>query len=166
MNPRHLFPILLALTSLVACAPTVRLDTPEPVKIDVAMRVDVYSHESPKPADPSGADAAQSPATSTPQQRQRLRMAEVQTLKNDLVIGEVANGLLAIVRPPEDPAYLTYAERIVGEENRDREAVFAQEAEDKGRSVEEIAAEFAKRRREGAFPGEWIQTPQGEWTKR
>lgn len=170
MNPNHLPPTLLlaslTLALLTSCAPTLRLDTPEPVKIDVAMRVDVFTHEAEKNPDPSGTDAARSPATSSPHQRQRLRMAEVQTLKNDSIIGEASSGLLEIVQPPTDPDYLAYAQRIVAEENADREAVFSQESADKGRPVEQIAAEFAKRRREGAFPGEWIQSPSGQWTKR
>lgn len=164
--PLALVAALPAFLILHGCAPTLRLDTPEPVKIDVAMRVDVFTHEAEKSPDPSGAGAVRTPAATSPHQRQRLRMAEVQTLKNDSIIGEGADGLLAIVRPPTDPDYLAYAQRIVTEENADRQEVFQQEASDKARPLEEIVKEFAKRRREAAFRGEWIQSPSGEWVKR
>ena len=33
------------LAGLASCAPTVRLSTPDPVKIDVNIRTDVYTHD-------------------------------------------------------------------------------------------------------------------------
>jgi uncharacterized protein YdbL (DUF1318 family) len=147
-----------------ACAPTLRLDTPEPVKIDVNMRVDVFNHEGEKKD--QAAEVARGPAASTPGQRQRFRMAEVQTLKNDRVIGEGRDGFLQIVKPPADPEYLVYSQKIVADENADRELIFAAEAKNQSVSMDQVAAEYARRRREGAFVGEWIQDAKGEWVKR
>lgn len=144
---------------MAACAPTVHLSTPEPVKIDVNMNVHVTTEEVKKTVD--GADPDQSP-----RQAIRNRMAEVQNLKNNRLVGEANNGLLEIKELPADPAYKDYVQRVVEEENRDRQAVIASEAEVRKMPVASLAREYARRKRESAFAGEWIQLDDGTWTRR
>jgi len=146
---------------MVSCAPTIRLDTPEPVKIDVAMKVDVYTHEE-KSSGVAGADKEQK----TPRERRRYRMAEVQNLKNDRVIGEGNNGFLVLKNPPTDPVYGDYAQKIVTRENEDRNLLFQEEAATEERPSEVVAKEFAKRARESSFPEEWIQEDDGNWVEK
>jgi hypothetical protein len=89
---RSFFPSLSALCFLVlaGCAPTVNVATPEPVKIDVNMKVDVNYKEDPNKAkvDPLAQESLA--------QARRNRTGEVQTLKNDRVIGEARTGYLEI----------------------------------------------------------------------
>lgn len=67
---------------------------------------------------------------------------------------------------PADPAYKSYVERVVAEENRDRQAVFAAEAEARKMPVSVVARDYARRKREASFADEWIQLEDGSWTKR
>ncbi len=146
---------------VISCAPTVRLSTPEPVKIDVDMKVDVYTHE-----EKSSGNAGKSKETKTPQEARRYRMAEVQNLKNDRVVGLGNEGYLKMKNVPTDPVYADYAQRILAEENADRRALFEAEAEEKEKPVEVIAKEFTKRAREASFPGEWLENDAGEWAQK
>lgn len=161
----HTFQVALASCSLIllvsGCAPTVRLDTPEPVKIDVAMKVDVYTHQQ-----ESSGQAGAGKEKKTPRERRRHRMAEVQNLKNDRIVGEGNDGYLEMHTVPTDPTYADYAQRILAEENDDRKKIFDQQAEEKDKPVRQVAREFAQRAIEASFPGEWIQKPDGEWVRK
>jgi len=145
--------------AFASCAPTVNLSTPEPVKIDVNMNVHVTTEQVKKSVD--GADAEHSP-----RQALRERIAEIQSLKNNRILGEANTGLAEIKDMPADPAYKSYVERVVAEENRDRQAVFAAEAEARKMPVSVVARDYARRKREASFAGEWIQLEDGSWTKR
>lgn len=153
-----LLPATCAL-ALAACAPTVNLSTPEPVKIDVNMNVHVTTEQVQKTIDGTDADHS-------PRQAIRNRMAEIQNLKNNRLVGEANTGLLEIKDLPADPAYKAYVERVVQEENRDRQAVITAEAEARKMPVSSVAREYARRKRESSFAGEWIQMEDGTWTKR
>ncbi|MFH1066868.1 MAG: DUF1318 domain-containing protein [bacterium] len=146
---------------LVSCAPTIRLDTPQPVKIDVNMHVDVTTSQK------NGAKSSETPATTkkSPLESRRLRMAEIQDLKNNRFVGEGNNGLLSIRKAPDDSKWRNYAEKLVNEENADRQEVFEQEAKDTGKPTELVARDFAQKMRSAAFPTEWVQTESGEWKK-
>jgi hypothetical protein len=90
-------PLTLATTAtalfLTACAsPTVNLATPQPIKVDIAMRLDVYQH-----AKEASKKSTSSVATSTdPVEARRNRMADIQTFKNSRLVGEGRDALLAI----------------------------------------------------------------------
>ncbi|MEM6823099.1 MAG: DUF1318 domain-containing protein [Verrucomicrobiota bacterium] len=153
--------ILLAVLMMVGCAPTVRLDTPEPVKIDVNMKVDIYTHQQ-----ESSGKVGKKEDEKSPQEKRRGRMPEVQKLKNDRVIGEGIDGYLKIKNVPTDPVYADYAQRIISQENNDRRKIFIEDGGSDDKPVEVIAREFAKRAREASFPGEWVQTDSGEWKEK
>lgn len=153
---------ILLLFALAACSPTVRLDTPEPVKIDVNMKVDVTTDEKQKIAE---AKEEQQKAESNPLQSRRLRMAEIQDLKNNRIIGETNSGLLAMIKEPEDKEWGSYAKKLISEENKDRMEIFEQEAQTTGKPVDAVAKSFSKKMREAAFPGEWVQDESGQWTQ-
>lgn len=154
--------LLLSPLILVACAPTIQIATPDPVKIDVNMRVDVVTRQeggTPTPAD-------KTKKAETPQEGRRLRMQEVQGLKSDLKIGEGNDGFLHIVAKDMKGDYAAYVDRIVKEENADRDAIFKKQAGLENKPVEVIVKDFAERARQSSFAGEWIQDNEGVWVKR
>lgn len=157
---KHIPLVSVLIVTLVSCAPTIRLDTPQPVKIDVNMKVDVTTEQK------TGSAASKTATTTTkksPLESRRLRMAEIQDLKNNRFVGEGNNGLLSIRKTPDDPKWNTYAEKLVNEENADRKAIFEQESQDTGKPMELVARDFAQKMRSAAFPMEWVQTESGEW---
>ncbi len=114
--------ILGASALLVGCAPTVKLDTPEPLKVDIAMKVDVYSHSVTTATRKLSEDEAQAI------RRRDDRSGEVWTMKND---GAAVEGMQGYLQPRAkagwDPVYVN---RLVSEENADRRLLYAQEAAD------------------------------------
>jgi uncharacterized protein len=146
---------------LAACAPTVNIGTPEPVKIDVNMRADIYTHDD---KEKKAADANSEP--STPAQRRYDRRAEVQDLKNNRLVGEGLDGLLSIREPSADKTYAAYVEKVVAEENTDRTAEFKSKAEELKKPLDAYIKDFSAKARKAAYPGEWVQEDDGSWKKR
>ncbi len=154
------FPFAVLL--LVACTPAVRLTTTDPVKIDVNMRADIYTH-----GDKDQKDA--NPANSTslsPKERRFNRRGEVQALKNSRSIGESNAGQLAVREKPADAEYAAYMQRVVQEENTDRQAEFKEKANELKKPLDVYIKEFAANARSASFPGEWVQEEDGTWHRR
>ena len=150
---RHL--VITLLPVLVACNPTVRVATPEPLKVDVDMRVDIYQHAT-SDAPGNGPDAEA-------QDRRRARMAEIQSLKNTRIVGENRRGLLSLVQA-QSGEYGDYVRRTLEAENADRLALMKQLAAERRVPMADIEAEQANLWRERAFPGEWIEVEiDGTW---
>jgi uncharacterized protein YdbL (DUF1318 family) len=145
---------------LATCAPTINISTPEPVVFDVNMKVEIETKDGSK--DKTAVD------TDTPDQRRRYRMAEVQKLKDNRIIGEGKDGLLYQREKPAEAAYAAYAATLVESENKDRLETYANTAANDSlkRPASYWAEEAAKRYRDGAWPGEWIQNPDGTWVQR
>lgn len=151
---RHLLVALLPV--LAGCSPTVRVATPEPLKVDVDMRVDIYQHAaSDAPAEGPDAEA---------QDRRRTRMAEIQNLKNARIVGENRHGLLSLIQDTPGE-YGDYVRRTIEAENADRLTLMKQLAAERRVPLAQIEAEQATLWRERAFPGEWVEveTPDGTW---
>ncbi|QSR88687.1 YdbL family protein [Methylacidiphilum caldifontis] len=148
--------ILILSLFLYSCSPTVKLTTPEPVKINVNMGVVVTEKESPNriTLDPQVAD------------RRRLRSGEVQSLKNARVIGENRDGYLEIINPPKEENYRNWAKKVVSEENEDRTKLYMTQAKIQGKPLEEIEKEYAKKWQEMSYPGEYIQEYNGKWIQK
>ena len=142
-------------------APTVNLSTPDPIVVDINMRVDIYergggsSAATPSPsADVPAADA-----------RRRSRMGDVQTFKNSRLVGEGRDGLLVVLSRPEG-SYGAYVERIVAEENADRLLVMRQLAAERKLSLADVQAQQGELWRNRSFSAEWIEVPQDNNTWR
>jgi len=150
---------LLVCLALAACkAPTVHLATPEPVKVDIAMRIDVYQHgkeeEKKSNAIPKSADASKERSN---------RLAEIQALKNSRIVGEAANALLSIrVDTPGD--YGDYVRKTVEAENADRMAVMKSEAAREKIPLPRVQETQADLARKMAFKGEWIEVEKADGT--
>ncbi|MEM9444349.1 MAG: DUF1318 domain-containing protein [Verrucomicrobiota bacterium] len=162
---RLIIETLFILTScflLINCAPTIKIETPEPVVIDVNMSVDVHHHNH-QTEETSG--EADDPNSLSLDKRRLYRMAEVQNLKNDEVAGEGNNGLLHLRNKPIDPTYLEYAKTVINAENADRQELFEQQAKEEKKPLSVIIKEYVKRKQDASFPGEWVQSDDGTWKK-
>ena len=131
--------------------------TTEPVKVDIAMKVDVYQH-----SDPGAAKkvVVQAPPTDVAKSR-RNRMAEIQILKNSRIVGENHAGYLEVRNSPPGE-YGDYVRSTVDAENADRARLIEKLAKEKGLTVAEVERQQAELFRKDAFAGEWIEVPDVE----
>ena len=143
--------------------PTVSLSTPEPIVVDINMRVDIYDRgggagtgtAKPKPSgDVPAADA-----------RRRARMGDIQTFKNSRLIGESRQGLL-VVRDQPAGSYGQYVAKVVAEENADRMVLMRQLAAERTMSLDDVQKQQGELWRNRSFSGEWIEVPQDNNTSR
>lgn len=144
---------------LAGCAaPTVNLATPEPIKVDIAMRLDVYQHSK------DAAKKTNPPAASLdPAEARRDRMAEIQTFKNSRLVGEGRDALLSIrVDTPGD--YGDFIRKTVDAENADRMALMKSESEKQKISLPQIQTRQARLAAKLAFKGEWIEVAKDDGT--
>jgi hypothetical protein len=132
----------------------VDLSSPEPIKVDVNMRLDVYQYKGDEPGKKDEAEASYEEAV----ERQRNRMAEMQTIKDNRFVGEDHRGLLHLRQKPAGD-WGDYVERTVNQENDDRTILMRREAKQSNRALHEVQEEQWKRRTSSAYPGEWIEVP-------
>ena len=156
---RSLIGLLYGAFLLSGCVPTINLATPDPVKVDVNVRLDVYQKTAPTKAkeEQSSLEIAA---------ERRLRSGQIQQLKNDGVVGEDRDGYLAMRSAPSDPKYLAYAQGVVSAENADRSYLYLTNAQNQNKPLEMIEREYAQLWSDRAFPGEWVQKENGTWIKK
>ena len=154
--------MVLGLGCLSGCAPTVNLATPEPIKVDVGIRLDVYQKT--PVAKANGEQSSLEIAKD-----RRLRSGEIQALKSDHIIGEDRDGYLDMINkevPLVDPKYQAYAAGVVAAENADRSYLYLANAQTKSEPMELVGSDYAKLWRDRAFPGEWVQKEDGTWIQK
>jgi uncharacterized protein YdbL (DUF1318 family) len=151
--------LLVGAFCLGGCAPTINLATPNPIKVDVGVRLDVYQKTAPT-------KAKEEQSSLMIAANRRLRSGQIQQLKNDGVVGEDRDGYLDIKNPPKDPKYLAYAQGIMSAENADRSFLYLTNAQAQNKPLEMIESEYAQLWSDRAFPGEWIQKENGTWTQK
>jgi len=103
-------------------------------------------------------------------QRFRDRYARLEVLKRQGKVGETAEGSVDAVRSlylrekvrPSDPESPTVGE-FIGEENRDREALYELIAKRTGASPRQVAKQNALRNFEKADVGEWLRGEDRRW---
>lgn len=148
---------LLALLPMLIAAckslPAVPLTTPEPLKVDLTMRLDVYQYRGDEPGDKEALRSLSETA-----ERQRNRMAEIQELKNNRIVGEDHRGLLSLRQTPAGE-WGDYVKRTVAEENTDRDILMRHEAKESNRPLHVVQTETWKLRSDQAFKGEYIEVP-------
>jgi uncharacterized protein YdbL (DUF1318 family) len=151
--------LLVGTCLLGGCVPTINLATPEPVKVDIAVRLDVYQKTAPTKAkeEQSSLEIAAN---------RRLRSGEIQQLKNNGVVGEDRDGYLDLRKTPTDAKYLQYANGIIAAENADRAFLYLSNAQVQNKPLEMIESDYAQLWRDRAFPGEWIQKENGTWIQK
>jgi uncharacterized protein YdbL (DUF1318 family) len=157
--------LAVAVLGLAACqGPTVSLSTPEPIVVDINMRVDVYERGG---TGTGAATAKPRPSGDAPaaDARRRARMGDIQTFKNSRLVGENRQGLL-VVRDQPAGAYGQYVAKIVAEENADRLVLMRQLAAERSMSVDDVQKQQGELWRNRSFSGEWIEVPQDNNTWR
>lgn len=163
MSRRFIFALVIVIPVLsVGCrGPMVSLSTPEPIVVDVNMRVDVYERGggavSAKPAPSVDAPVADA--------RRRSRMGDIQTFKNSRLVGEGRDGQLYVLSQPEG-SYGSYVEKTVAEENADRLVLMRGLAEERRISLEDVQHQQGELWRSRSFSGEWVEVPQDNNTWR
>lgn len=147
--------LFLAAAALPACKtlPQIPITTPKPLEVNLNMRLDVYQYRGDEPQDKQALKNA-SEATD----RMRNRMEEIQTIKNNQLVGEDHRGLLQIREVPSGD-WGAQVKKAVAAENDDRMLLMRQKAKDSNRPLHEIEDEQWRLRTEQADTGEWIEVP-------
>jgi uncharacterized protein YdbL (DUF1318 family) len=89
------------------------------------------------------------------------RLPQIDALKEQEVLGENNRGFLE-----ERKTGTPNGASIVADENRDREAVYAQIAKQTGATVDSVGRARAKRIAANSRPGVWVQDEAGRWIKK
>ncbi|MFH0941180.1 MAG: DUF1318 domain-containing protein [Candidatus Omnitrophota bacterium] len=184
----------MALLFLLGCA-RVTVDSKQPIKVDVTMRLDIYQHvakdvtaiedmiSAPIAGQGKtsflffGVDEAYAQEESDFPSDVMAAIELRKTRRNNLVIweekgaiGEGADGFV-VVRDISiaEHAYPSYAEHvltIVEEENRDRKIIYEYVSNKNGAAQDETGRLFAKRIQADAPQGTPIEAPDGSWNTR
>jgi hypothetical protein len=141
--------------TLDQAAKNITLNTPEPIKVDMKITLDVYQHD--------GSDKAKKPDEETDDlaevsRRKYNRQAEIQELKNSRLVAETHQGLLLLREKPAG-TYGNYVKETVDKENVDRKALMIEDARKQKRELHEIEKERYEANVKNSHPGEWIEVP-------
>jgi hypothetical protein len=142
---------LLCMSAAACKLPDINLATPEPVEVNLNMRLAVYQFSGDAPKDKEKAKTL-----AEAHDRMRNRQSEVQELKNNRLVGEDHRGLLYLREVPGGK-WGERAKAAVQEENDDRLLLMRREAEKKNRTLNEIQQEQWRLRSSKAYKGEWIE---------
>ena len=140
-------------------APTVNLSTAEPIKVDIAMRLDVFQHTKEAAKKPG-----QAPVAIDPESTRRNRMADVQQFKNSLLVGEGRDGLL-VLRNDTPGDYGDYVRKTIAAENDDRMSLMKATADREKVPLPVVQRKQSELWQNRSFKNEWIEVkkPDGEW---
>jgi len=161
--------LIPALAMLTGCeTPTVNLSTDEPIRVEIDVRLDVYQHREEGEQDTTSSETEPEAMDATRDRKNRL--ADIQTMKNNRLVGEDRNGLLVVLENPGGD-YGDYVAKVVRQENQDRMAIMRQAAEEEGISLADVQARQAELNRTRAFEGEYIEVnlPDGggwQWVQK
>jgi hypothetical protein len=144
--------IVVALAVCGCSLSDVNLATREPLKVDINVRLDVYQYTKPQ----SGDTDATPKTVESVSERRRNRMEQVQTLKNNRIVGENHRGLLTIRDLPAGNDE-TWVKTTVEQENEDRNFLMVEAAKKENKPMHEIQQREWKLNIERSYPGEWIE---------
>jgi uncharacterized protein YdbL (DUF1318 family) len=148
--------LFLAPLVLAACGGVnVDLGTQQPLKVDIAMKLDVYQH-----GDGPTAKKANAPAVDVVTTR-RNRLAEVQALKDQRLVGENHAGYLEARNSPPGK-FGEYLRETVDDENADRARLIERLAKERNITVAEAERQQSEIFRKAAFKDEWVEVPDAE----
>jgi len=106
-------------------------------------------------------------------QNREFNRDDIDELKQQRLVGEGSDGLLALIgqsTPGVDPQRLALAERLIAEENRDREvllqAVIARSESLTAADLPEVRKTFYKLNVENARQGDLVQAEDGTWQEK
>jgi len=170
MAKRHSWKSLAALAGTATCAlagckaPSINLSTAQPIKVDIAMRLDVYQHnaEGNGQASPLATPKPTGAAATT---RKKDREADIQVFKNSGAIGEGHDGLLVILSAP-DGSDGDDLRHIVAAENAARMTDMKAAAAKQKIPLTDVQGTQAELWRNRAFKGEWFEEKQSDGSYR
>ena len=149
--------LFAAALALAACnSIPIDVGTKQPVKVDIARKVDVYQH-----SDPNGPKKATPAPQADVGRSRRNRMGEIQLLKNSRLVGENHAGYLELRTVPPGE-YGDYVRTTVEAENSDRARLIEKLAKEKNVPVSQAERQQADLFQKGAFAGEWIEVADAE----
>ena len=90
--------------------------------------------------------------------RMETRLPDIDRLKTQQIIGETNRGFLQIVQNGNGDA-----DRVIGAENTDRQAVYAEISKQTGSSADAVGRARAKQIAANSRAGVWLQTDSGQW---
>ncbi len=139
--------------TLENAARNIQLNTPEPIKVDMKITLDVYQHEA-----PGSAKVQEKAPTDLAEVNRRKfnRQQEIQELKNNRYVAETHRGLLFLRDQPAG-TYGSYVKKTVEEENADRKTLMLEEAAKQKRELNELEKERHDAAVSNAFAGEYIE---------
>ncbi len=149
--------------SLENAARSIQLNTPEPIKVDMKITLDVYQHQA-----PGGGKVEEKQPTGLAEVNRRKfnRQQEIQELKNNRYVAETHRGLLFLRDQPAG-TYGEYVKKTVEDENADRKTLMLEEAAKQKRELHAMEKERHDAAVNNAFPGEFIEIPDpdkpGAW---
>lgn len=154
---RNLSRLLLPLAAALAGCNSIGVDlaTQQPLKVDIDMKLDVYQH-----GDRSAPRKASAPPLDVATTR-RNRLAEIQALKDQRLVGENHAGYLEIRKAPPGK-FGEYVRQTVDDENNDRARLIERLAKERNATVADAERQQAEVFRKSAFQGEWIEVPDAE----
>jgi len=194
MDRQKIFVVVLLGAFILGCSPKVRFESTKPIKIDVSMRIDVYQHvakqadfienqiESTQPAQAQQAKPQSSlwPLTSIAYAQEDIspkikgavdsrkgRFSELRNWEVKGVIGENRKGYVEIRDRAAAGGDISAVERIIADENKDRQAIYKDISANNDISVEEAGIAYAPRIQQGAAAGTPIEIEvngQYQWT--
>lgn len=146
--------LLIAVFPLSACKqlPEIPITTPEPLKVDLNMRLDVYQYRGDEPDDKEASKALSEANT-----RMRNRMADIFRYKEPGHIGENHRGLLEIRQVPSSEGAVM--KKAVEDENADRLLVMRRKAIESDRTLQEVQEDQWKLQIRQASEVHWIEVP-------
>jgi uncharacterized protein YdbL (DUF1318 family) len=159
---------LIASAALLAAGckgPTVSLTTPDPIVVDINMRVDIYERGGGSAAGTGAAKPKPSGDVPAADARRRARMGDIQSFKNSRLVGENRQGLL-VVRDQPGGSYGQYVAKVMAEENADRMVLMRQLAAERNMSLDDVQKQQGELWRNRSFSGEWIEVSQDNNTWR
>ncbi len=162
---------LPGLLLLAACSPSkilndaaknITLNTPEPVKVDMKITMDIYRHDAPEDGSTKEEAAAkETEGEDAARKRKFNRQEEIQTLKNSRLIAETHRGLLFLREKPAGE-WGDQVEKSVEAENVDRNLLMRLDAERARRPLSEVMQERYDANVKSAHTGEWLEATDPE----
>jgi uncharacterized protein YdbL (DUF1318 family) len=180
---RKVFISLAAIVILVGCAKVQVMAPKDPIKLDIAMRLDVYQHVE-KDIDAienmiSGSQDAGKPQSlldcfigvayaeeGLPPQVQEAatnRKARYQDLMKAEAAGQVGENKSGFVELRASGQGNVSLQELVSAENNDRKVIYKSIAEKNGASFDEVQKLYAKKLQTSAPAGAFVQSDSGEW---
>lgn len=175
--------LIAALFVVTGCARVQVVAPKEPIKVDIAMRLDVYQHVE-KDIDAiedmvSGgkalgklhsmlniftgiayAEEALPADVEEAAMRRSARYDELSAAEAKGIIGESNSGLVELRGAGPDGASLS---RLISAENEDRMIIYKSVAKKNGATVDEVRGLYAKKLQAKAPAGTFVQSESGEW---